>query len=814
MALALCAMNEAFTFDRVFYVRDLGFFWWPQHLWAAAAFRAGEFPLWDPSVGLGQSAIADPIRHLLFPPVLALRLLLPPVVSFNLSVALPFPLAALGTYLFLARRCSPQAASLGGALFAVSGPMLSNGAMLTNAWTLALVPWVLWATDRLWDTPTARRWALLSTLFALQILAGEPVSLLASLALTGAYAVFAGAPERASVRDRARVGALVVAAGALGLALAAAQALPLVDAVSRSSRAQAVANLAWPVHPLNLVECVTGPVFGDPFGPWSEPVPMLRAMYAGALPYLYSLYIGVGAIALAMLGALVPSRRTWAIFWTSVGALFLVLALGDFTPVYPTIQALVPFTRTFRYPAKFIVLATFAGSVLAAGGWDALRAAARDARLHWVVLIPIALASFALWIGVGSGPDLYTWVASLSGVARPELAGELLADAAANAMPRLVLVSAGCAALLWFASRSGRASRAAAAALFTLVVADPLMANLRLNPTIDAEFLGEPAWVSRLRELPPGRLYVGGRTVWLTELDDADAPPERPEMAPPETPRTAVAVAYQAALASYPGAWGLREAISVDLTSLWPTEYRYMVGRFGASPPEARDRYLRRAWVRYFVTPRAPTGGGREIARLGAFGPTALYEGPLPSPRAAIVTESMVLPEANAQTDRLFSEDFDPASVVLLEAEPPPPAGRPGPHLPASAEVVRENTDEVDVGARVPGTGGYLLLADSFAPGWRAEVDGEPAPVLRANGLFRAVRLTPGEHMVRFVYRPRAFYAGAAVSALATLLLVALVIHPARTGGRSARPARETPAAGDPIHSGAELFPEDAKLDP
>jgi uncharacterized membrane protein YfhO len=63
-------------------------------------------------------------------------------------------------------------------------------------------------------------------------------------------------------------------------------------------------------------------------------------------------------------------------------------------------------------------------------------------------------------------------------------------------------------------------------------------------------------------------------------------------------------------------------------------------------------------------------------------------------------------------------------------------------------------------------TAGLLVLLDGFAPGWRADVDGTPAEVLRANGLFRGVRLGPGRHRVTFTYRPWGVTAGAALSGL------------------------------------------------
>ncbi len=57
-------------------------------------------------------------------------------------------------------------------------------------------------------------------------------------------------------------------------------------------------------------------------------------------------------------------------------------------------------------------------------------------------------------------------------------------------------------------------------------------------------------------------------------------------------------------------------------------------------------------------------------------------------------------------------------------------------------------------------------------PGWRATVDGAPAPLLRANYAFRAVRLEPGQHQVHLTFAPRSWRLGLAISGLTLLVLV------------------------------------------
>jgi hypothetical protein len=56
---------------------------------------------------------------------------------------------------------------------------------------------------------------------------------------------------------------------------------------------------------------------------------------------------------------------------------------------------------------------------------------------------------------------------------------------------------------------------------------------------------------------------------------------------------------------------------------------------------------------------------------------------------------------------------------------------------------------------------GWLVWSESYAPGWRAWVDGIPQVIFRADGLFMAVpvRLN-GLHRVEFRYEPTAFRIG------------------------------------------------------
>jgi hypothetical protein len=236
-----------------------------------------------------------------------------------------------------------------------------------------------------------------------------------------------------------------------------------------------------------------------------------------------------------------------------------------------------------------------------------------------------------------------------------------------------------------------------------------------------------------------------------------------------------------------PGGWGIREVVSHDLPVLWPYWHEAMRQRFQQASHEERLRFLERVGVRYCALPEPPRPDARPLVRIPWVGSHALYDCGTRVSRASVVAGAIIQPSLKGQLDLMFEDKaFDPLATVLLNAAPPAGAGVPGPPQPPSARIVEESATRITVEATTGPRGGFLVLLDSQHPYWRASVDGRPARILPANAVFRAVRLAPGRHVVRFVYRPVALMAGAAVSGVVGLALLATVRR------RGARPRGDT----------------------
>ena len=109
-----------------------------------------------------------------------------------------------------------------------------------------------------------------------------------------------------------------------------------------------------------------------------------------------------------------------------------------------------------------------------------------------------------------------------------------------------------------------------------------------------------------------------------------------------------------------------------------------------------------------------------------------------------------------------------------------PPTGTRGQPVQPFARITEDSSNRTLVEAGVGREDGYLLLLDSYSEDWSATVDGQQATIARADGLWRAVRLSPGRQRVEFLYRPRALAVGAAISLGGILCMLGLVLLGAR----------------------------------
>jgi hypothetical protein len=162
-------------------------------------------------------------------------------------------------------------------------------------------------------------------------------------------------------------------------------------------------------------------------------------------------------------------------------------------------------------------------------------------------------------------------------------------------------------------------------------------------------------------------------------------------------------------------------------------------------------------------------------------GYVAIFENKHVLPRAFAVPASgiEVLDNMTAELERIKSTSFDPERSVVLSDLPAAQTLRvdiAAPPFSSQVEITDSQLNQVSLRATTS-TAAALVLSQTWFPGWKATIDGEQVPVLRANAALTGILLPPGSHEVRFVFRPFTFVLGAVITILTTLVVVAFIIR-------------------------------------
>ncbi|HEV2245260.1 MAG TPA: hypothetical protein VGW37_01290 [Terriglobia bacterium] len=743
--------------------------------------RSGSLPYWNPYLNFGQPILEDP-NALFFYPTTLLTVLLPVRLAFQLHFVLHFMLAAAGTYC-LARhwRQTHLSAFFAALFFVFSGPVLSLGSFYNEVACAAWIPWALLAVDRAIAGRSIRSWLLLTLVFLMQFLAGEPFTLLATFGLCFAYGLFqAGFFRRPLARANLRVLAAFVCTGGLMMALAAVQLFPATVLLRRSLRGAIgfpfSQNTYWSLHPLQLIGTfVAG--FPDPmFTATSLWTPVLNF---DNKPYFPSLFLGFVPLFLAFIGfALGRDRRRRFAGWAAL--VFLLLAFGRFTPLYRLALAALPILKLVRFPIKLLVPVTLPVALLAGWGIDVMRRPgpfrSRKAAGVLAVLVITAAEAWLVWGASWLAPH---WVELAAGWAlghaitamgiHPLAAyGRTAVDGAARYFLNMLRWQApGIAGLtlgaaLWFAGlkQGGRRVRLGLPLALAVGAGQLVLVNYSANPTVPADFYAyRPPVLRHFAPSPMPYRYCdifGGSALAAVStdalkqsLDFSSVPAVRNLDAP------APAAFRERLLLEHGGMLEGAEGISnVDPEWSFPVPlYRFWVFALHKTASPAQTLCLMgRSNVRYEILGRPgnyETAHGVARVENGTPFPSYLYENQCFLPRAFVASRAAYSADPDETLARLVDPGFDARRTVLLASKKGVESSSVADGPAGQVESFERQTNSVTLQVELSQPG-YVVLLDRFDPNWHATVDGQEMPILRANLLFRAVRASAGRHTVRF----------------------------------------------------------------
>ncbi len=651
----------------------------------------------------------------LYPPAL-IYLTLPLEWSLSFFCLLHLWFAGLGMY-FLARRWTGNnfAAAFAGTVFAFNGFTLNLLMWPSHIATFSWMPWVVLAAELAWRDG-GRKIFLAAFAGAMQMLAGGPETIFLTWLIASALWLQqfisgrdASSPPRLAMLWRFP---LVVA---LVIALSAAQLLPFLDLVAHSQRETGYADLRWSMPGFGLANFLVPMAFGSTH---TEGIFFQNGQF-----WTSSYYLGIGTLWLALLALWAKpdsvgtrARKRLLIFMVAAG---LMLALGENTPVLPALRKLIPQLSFITYPIKYISAAMFAMPLLAALALVNRRQLQKQTVLLGVILLLcLAAILFSAWRFPFAGDDVRATL--LNGFSRAGF---------------LVLTGG----LLFVLMRGTGPGLRRIAPLFLIIVAwlDVFTHEPAQNPTVPASVYEPNLARTKLAMQPQPEL--GRSRAMLSSVAYG-----RLMMFSVESPKNN----FLAKRLGYCGNANLLDGVPKveGFFSLYPREIGGLLDRlysFTDVDFPHLDNFL---------------GVSQIIA------PGELFKWQARTNFLPLVTvgQRPVFLAGEKALLALTQNNFDGGKIAFLPLEEKSSVTVSN---QTDATILNQKFGNTTVDAEVEAaTPSLVVVAQTYYHNWRAEVDGQPAPLQRANFAFQAVQVPAGTHKIHLFYQDRAFEIGAAIS--------------------------------------------------
>ncbi|GIV85380.1 MAG: hypothetical protein KatS3mg052_2387 [Candidatus Roseilinea sp.] len=719
---------------------------------------------------------------------------------------------------------------------------------------LAMCERVIRQSPGLGNRPSSMPWVVIGALaLAMVVLAGHVEILAYTLIVTALFCLWRVSTvigfSNLRVDGPYLAGRLawLVAMGVAGLLIGAVQLIPLLELVTRNFRQgsaslQEVMSYAFPWR--YVVQWLGPDFFGNPahhtyddlftFSRQAVNTPSGNTAW-GVKNYVEGAAY-VGLITLILAGVAVAGRirassgrratagrqskfPTW--FFVALGALSLLFIFG--TPAYAILFFGVPGFNQLHSPFRWIFPLTLSLAALAGAGLDLLATEPKStpvvgayrpkltptrqnpiARAHWIASgIAAALGALAIASVVVvrlAWPvfrPFFEGIVQNSAARQGFTSAEMFFSYQAFNVVRLGLLLIAAGAVWWLLLRhhaqpaegagvGAKLARAAPALAIALLAADLNWAWAGFNPAVDPKLL---------RFTPPAiQALQADTSLWrLTAYEPRAGKPLNANSA------------WLFDLQDIRGYDSIIPKQYTDFMQAIEPQVELLYNRIAPikNAQSLESPLLDLLGVKYVVTEEEITAPG--FSRFYDDGATRIYQNERTMPRAfTLPVSATVAADDFAQAIRRY----DPRRFVLVEPDAlravqstasadallPPANVLPARFSPASVTVYRRN--EVWVDAQVAGPS-WLILADSYFPGWRAFVrplgapDGaeREVPIFKVNGNFRGVLLgiagpgdssalptpdAPQAFTVRFRYSPDSFRIGAFATFIALVAMLFL----------------------------------------
>lgn len=731
---------------------------YPWREYAFDQLRAGHLPAWNPYLGGGAPLLANYQTAVFYPPNW-LWLVLPGTFAMSLIAVLHIVWAWLGMWQFTgALQLTLFGRATSAFAYAFSGYLIARLGSFPTANAGAWLPWLFWLALRVLRRRRAPDGGWLALAFALQVLSGHAQTTFYGAVGLGMYALWVAfwTMRRDALRTRLLALALVGAALLLGVLIAVVQVLPTAEYLMESQRASGLdydtlTNLSY--HPIRLLTLLSPNLFGTAAD---------GSYLTAGLYFEDAAYIGfvplIAALAAVWAWGLRARHLLYNLhsvpFWMLLVLVGTFFALGKYNPLFRALYDYVPTFDAFREPVRWLIVPVFGLAVLAGIGveqwgrgprvvfWSRL-AAAGGGGMAVMALVGLLTGDFSRTL------DVLAWGLVVLG------SWTVVAALLTLVQPQPPLVGSP---VLWRST------------VLVFVALDLAWLATGLNPTVSDSFFD----VRPIAE-QHGRVYWFHDYQYAVTFGTDDSEQE---------PAAGAATEGYFDVADYRIAVrrrnDLRASLLPNLTlldrisalsnndPLLPGHYSAYLDLIEDLGPES-GALLRAAGVGQVL-------GDVPVGWSSANGNVA-YAPYVPS-LAWLVADAHWLTTDPALEAALRDPAWDPAQTVLLAGSPhAQPAGEVGAQAPGEVALRVDRPDERHYRVSAD-QAAYLVIAETWYPGWSVTVNGEPADLHRANLAFMAVAVPEGTSDIVLRYRLNHWSLALVITLAAAAVTVGLIGGP------------------------------------
>ncbi len=676
---------------------------YPWRLHYSRSMISGEIPLWNPYQFCGTPFTANAQTAVFYPPNL-LFVLFAPVTAFGISAFIHLFLAGAFTFL-LARALGVGrfGATVAGITFEFSAFMVVWLELPTLVNVAAWLPLVFYLILRSLDRTGPIHAIFAGLALGVSILGGhfQIASYVVGAALLWWIWLVMSRARTYGWTELSRGAGLALLTFAVAFLIAAPQILPTFELAGLSHRvrdisAEGYARYIGNAAPVRRLITLFIPNF---YGN-----PAMNTYWDGSAANFmeYSFYIGLLPLILALIGGILAIRWRTVGFFVTLALLSLLLAFG--APINYIIYHL-PGTSALGGPNRVIVLFCFAASMLAGFGahWFVQRAQqeylATRRRYGWRALTITAAAFIIVFTGAQ--------VIAITSLGELGIeSSKVFASVFDQYISFGALLVAGLAVLALYTA--GLLPRAVFAGLaIAVIVGDLFSFGMGFNPTAQPGKVYPETTLTRwIRDnVGSTRIMPINRKWSLYQAPDAILPPN-------------AGTVYQ-----------FYDMQGYD--SLFSREYKQFVDnhlKMDSSPQENGNMLLIRKYV-----PDWPEGTAGYV----------LSKDPIPGLKKVFSSDGVDVYQKTPYLSVYLQPQGSPSSTQSIGESN---------IMGLSANTVIATSD-ADQSAR-------MVLAQTWYPGWTAEVDGVRKPIT-ADGIFRSVAIEPGDSTVTFRFQPGSYVVGA-----------------------------------------------------